>query len=86
MFSLQKSHKYIMCRQKVCDALHYHYDIIFIRVCSILYRQIVGIPMCANCAHFIAVLFVMRETSCCLYLTIIKLGILKHSTILKISR
>ena len=73
MFSLQKSHKYVMCCQKVCDALNYLYDILFIKFHSILYRPIVGIPMCAYCAHFVAVWFVMRETSCYLYLTIIML-------------
>ena len=34
--------------QKVCDALHYLLDNIFIRFCSKLYRQIVGIPMGTN--------------------------------------
>ena len=36
--------------QKMCDALHYLLDNIFIRFGSKLYRQIVGIPMGTNCA------------------------------------
>ena len=31
--------------QKVCDALHYRLDNIFIRFCLKLYRQTVGFPM-----------------------------------------
>ena len=37
----------------MCDALHYILDNIFIRFCSKLYRQIVGIPMGTNCAPLI---------------------------------
>ena len=62
------------------------YNVIFISFCSILYRQILGIPMCAYCAHFVAVGFVMRETSFYLYLTTLKLELLKHSSQIKISR
>ena len=36
--------------QEVCDALFY----LFIRFCSKLYRQIVGIPMGTNCAPLVA--------------------------------
>ena len=43
--------------QKMCDALHYLLDNIFIRVGSKLYRQIVGIPMGTNCAPLVADLF-----------------------------
>ena len=43
--------------QKMCDALHYLLENIFIRFCSELYRQIVGIPMGTNCAPFVADLF-----------------------------
>ena len=41
---------------------------------SKLYKQIVGIPTDTNCAPLAADLFlsVTRETSCCLFLTIIK--------------
>ena len=39
---------------KVCDALHYLLDNIFIRFGSSLYRQIVGIPMGTNCAPLVA--------------------------------
>ena len=40
--------------QKMCDALHYLLDNIFIRFGSKLYRQIVGIPMGTSCAPFVA--------------------------------
>ena len=40
--------------QKMCDALHYLLDNIFIRFRSKLYRQIVGIPMGTNCAPLVA--------------------------------
>ena len=68
--------------QKICDALHYLLDNIFIRFGSKLYRQIVGIPMGTNCAPLVAdlFLFVMRETLCCLCQTIIKLILLKLLT------
>ena len=44
-----KRYKLWSC-QKMCDALHYLLDNIFIRFDSKLYRQIVGIPMGTNCA------------------------------------
>ena len=43
--------------QKMCDALHYLLDNIFIRFGSKLYRQIVGIPMGTYCAPLVADLF-----------------------------
>ena len=43
--------------QKMCDALHYFLDNIFIRFGSKLYRQIVGIPIGTNCASLVADLF-----------------------------
>ena len=43
--------------QKMCDALHYLLENIFIRFGSKLYRQIVGIPMGTNCAPLVADLF-----------------------------
>ena len=43
--------------QKMCDALHYLLDNIFIRFCSKLYRQIIGIPMDTHCAPLVADLF-----------------------------
>ena len=53
--------------QKVCEALTFLLDNIYIRFGSKLYRQIVGIPMGTNCAPLVADRFcsVMRETSCC---------------------
>ena len=43
--------------QKMCVALHYLLDNIFIRFGSKLYIQIVGIPMGTNCAPLVADLF-----------------------------
>ena len=43
--------------QKVCDALHYLLNNIFIRFGSKLYRQFVGIPMGTNCAPLVTNLF-----------------------------
>ena len=43
--------------QKMCDALHYLLDNIFIRFGSKLFRQNVGIPMGTNCAPLVADLF-----------------------------
>ena len=43
--------------KKMCDALHYLLDNIFIRFGSKLYRQIVGIPMGTYCAPLVADLF-----------------------------
>ena len=44
-------------RQKVCEALTFLLDKIYIRFGSKLYRQIVGIPMGTNCAPLVADLF-----------------------------
>ena len=43
--------------QKVCEALIFLLDNIYIRLSSKLYRQIVGIPMGTNCAPLVADLF-----------------------------
>ena len=43
--------------QKMCVALHYLLDNIFIRFGSKLYRQIEGIPIGTNCAPLVADLF-----------------------------
>ena len=51
-----KRYKLWSC-QKMCDALHYLLDNIFIRLGPKLYRQIVGIPMGTNCAPLVADLF-----------------------------
>ena len=45
--------------QKMCDALNYLLNNIFIRFSSKLYRQIVGIPMGTNCAPLIADMFLI---------------------------
>ena len=51
-----KRYKLWSC-QKMCDALHYLLDNIFIRFGSKLYRQIVGIPIGTNYAPLVADLF-----------------------------
>ena len=48
-----KRYKLWSC-QKMCDALHYLLENVFIRFVSKLYRNIVGIPMCTNCAPLVA--------------------------------
>ena len=50
------SHNLWSC-QKVCDALVYLLDNIFIRFGTKLYRQTIGIPMGTNCAPLVADLF-----------------------------
>ena len=55
-----KRYKLWSC-QKMCDALHYLLDNIFIRFGSKLYRQIVGIPMGTNCAPLVADLFLFCD-------------------------
>ena len=55
-FEQPKQYKLWLC-QKMCDALHYLFDNIFIRFGSKLYRQIVDIPMGTNCAPLVADLF-----------------------------
>ena len=55
-FSLLNNLKDLNCGhvRKVCDALHFILDNIFIRFGLQLYRQIVGIPMGTNCAPLVA--------------------------------
>ena len=48
---------YLWSYQKVCDALVYLLDNIFIRFGTKLYRQTIGIPMGTNCAPLVADLF-----------------------------
>ena len=78
-----KRYKLWSC-QKMCDALHYLLDNIFIIFGSKLYRQSVGISMGTNCAPLVADLFlfcfVMRETLCCLCQTMIIRILLKLLT------
>ena len=54
------NHNLYSC-QKVCDALVYLLDNIFIRFGTKLYRQTIGIPMGTNCAPLDADLFLTRE-------------------------
>ena len=70
--------------QKVCEAVTFLLDNIYIRFGSKLYRQIVGIPMGTNCAPLVADFFcsIMRETSCCPFQRITNLVLLKLSILL----
>ena len=56
-FSEQHKRYKLWSCQKMCDALHYLLDNIFIRFESKIYRQIVGIPMGTNCAPLVVDLF-----------------------------
>ena len=58
-FLLQKNLKkyHAWSCQNVCDALTFLLDNFFIRFCTKLYRQVVGIPMGTNCAPLVADLF-----------------------------
>ena len=51
-----KRYKLLSC-QKMCDALHYLLDKVFIRFGSKFYGRIVGIPMGTNCSPLVADLF-----------------------------
>ena len=71
------------------DALYYLLDDIFIRFGSKLYQQIVGIQIGTNCASLVADMFycfAIRVISCCLFLILIKLVLLKLLTLSQISR
>ena len=59
LFSLpKKKRNYIWwSHQKVCEALTFLLDNIYIRFGTKLFRQIVGIPMGTNCAPLVAYLF-----------------------------
>ena len=56
------NHTLWLC-QKICDAIVYLLDNIFIRFGIKLYRHTIGIPMGTNCVPLVADLFrfVMRE-------------------------
>ena len=57
-FTSEKPKQYkLWLRQKMCDALHYLLDNIFIRFGSKYYSQIVGIPMETKCGPLVADLF-----------------------------
>ena len=57
-FTSEKPKKYhAWSCQNVCDALTFLLDNIFIRFCTNLYRQLVGIPMATECAPLVADLF-----------------------------
>ena len=44
-----------MVLSNVCDALTFLLDNIFIQFGTKLYRQVVGIPICTNCAHLMQI-------------------------------
>ena len=58
-FTLQDHYRvyHLWSCQNVCDALSFLLDNIYIRFGTKLYRQIVGIPMCTNCAPLVADFF-----------------------------
>ena len=57
-FTSEQSKRYdLWSRLRVCDALYYILDSIFIRFGSKVYRQIIGIPMGTNCDPLVADLF-----------------------------
>ena len=56
-FMMQPKRYNLWSCQKMCGALHYLLDNMFIRFDSKLYRYIVGIPMGNNCAPLVADLF-----------------------------
>ena len=53
---IYNNHNLCSC-QKVCDALVYLLDNVFIRFGTKIYRQTIGIPMGTNCAPLVANLF-----------------------------
>ena len=55
-YDVYNNHNLWSC-QKVCDALVYLLDNIFIRFGTKLYRQTIGIPLGTNCAPLVADLF-----------------------------
>ena len=64
-----RNHNLWSC-QKVCEALTFLLDNIYIRFGSKLYRQIVGIPMGTNCTPLVADLFLFYyERDCMLSLS-----------------
>ena len=66
--------------QEMCDARHHLLDTILIRFGSKSYRQIVEFQWVLIALLLLQICFVMRETSCCLCQTIIKLILLKRLT------
>ena len=74
-----KRYKLWSC-QNVCEALIYLLNNVYIRFGTKLYRQIAGIPMGTNYAPLVADLFLFcyEEISCCLFLMLSKLKLLKH--------
>ena len=70
--------------QKVCEALTFLLDNIYIRFGSKLYRQIVGIPMGTNCAPLVADLFLFcyERDFMSFFRRIINLMLLKLSILL----
>ena len=73
--------------KKVCESFHYHLYNIFIGFVPELYmyRHVIGIiPMGANCAHLFADLFLFcYERLHAVFLTICKVVLLKHLTLLQ---
>ena len=68
--------------QNVCDALPFLLDNIYIKFCTKLYRQIIGIPIGTNCTPLLADLFLFcyEEISWKIFLVITRSTLLRHST------
>ena len=63
-FTSEKQRNYTLCScEKVCEALTFLLDNIYIRFVTKLFRQIVGIPMGTNCTPLVADLFFMMFLS-----------------------
>ena len=57
-FNSEKHRNYTLCScEKVCEALTFVLDNIYIRFVTKLFRHIVGIPMGTNCTPLVADLF-----------------------------
>ena len=71
LFSPEQPKRYkLWSCQKMCDALHFLLNNIFIRFGSKVYRQIVVIPMGTDCAPLVADLFLFcYERDCMLSLS-----------------
>ena len=74
--------------QKVCDALVYLLDNIFIRFGTKLYRHTIGIPIGTNCAPLVADLFLfcyerdfMKSSHMKIRLTLFRLSIQLQNTL-----
>ena len=66
-----------------CQSLSINFENLSIRLGFKLCRQIVCTPMSTTYSSWVQFCFVMRETSCCLFLAITRLVSLRRSTLLQ---